>query len=405
MMADLLGFFSIALIYLITLIISIKHPPVSKILFTALTIRVFVMLLGHYLVILPDSNYDAVSFENKAWIWSQNGFMNNLSNYPGAGPYFMSWVIAIPYSLFGRSLLMAKSIGLFLSVGYVFLSWLLTKKLWNVDAANKAGWAIALFPTLIMYSGLIMREVYVYFFLLLGMIGIVNWIKTQSYKSVLLLIFGFTGATFFHGALFVGAIIFAIIILYQSFKKTFRLIMKNYISFQSSILIFSTFSILYLYLNDILYIPYLGNFSEMISADVFQIAMKGRLMGDAAYPDWTIINSFNEIFYKAPIRALYFIFSPFLWEISKLPHLIGVFDSILYMLLTYLIFCNRKEIWNDESLRTILLILICYIFVFGIGVSNFGAGIRHRSKFVIEMIILAAPLIPRLILFKNQKKN
>jgi uncharacterized membrane protein len=61
-------------------------------------------------------------------------------------------------------------------------------------------------------------------------------------------------------------------------------------------------------------------------------------------------------------------------------------------------------IWEEPALRAILIILAFYLFIFGFGVSNFGAGTRHRSKFVIEMIILAGPLIPTFI-FSKKKKN
>ena len=79
-----------------------------------------------------------------------------------------------------------------------------------------------------------------------------------------------------------------------------------------------------------------------------------------------------------------------------------MFDAFLYMILVYLIFRNRKVIWEDTALKIILLILISYFLIFGIGVSNFGTGLRHRSKFVIELIILAAPLIPRFIFLKKK---
>jgi hypothetical protein len=69
-------------------------------------------------------------------------------------------------------------------------------------------------------------------------------------------------------------------------------------------------------------------------------------------------------------------------------------DGFLYLTISYFIFRNRKDILNDPALLSIFLILLCYLFIFGIGTSNFGAGSRHRSKFVIEMIILAGPLIP-----------
>jgi len=79
-----------------------------------------------------------------------------------------------------------------------------------------------------------------------------------------------------------------------------------------------------------------------------------------------------------------------------------VLDSFLYMILVYFIFRNRKVIWNDPALRIILIVLIAYIIIYGVGVSNFGSSIRHRSKFAIELILLAAPLIPRFIFFKKK---
>jgi len=60
---------------------------------------------------------------------------------------------------------------------------------------------------------------------------------------------------------------------------------------------------------------------------------------------------------------------------------------------------NRKSIWADRASRTIVLILGAYLVVFGLAIGNFGTGIRHRAKFVAALIVLAAPLIPRLLLF------
>ena len=74
------------------------------------------------------------------------------------------------------------------------------------------------------------------------------------------------------------------------------------------------------------------------------------------------------------------------------------------MYLVYLIFSNIKNIWRDRCLRIILVILISFIFVYGVGVGNFGTGIRHRSKFVIIFILLAAPLIKKIV-FKKKIKN
>ena len=49
--------------------------------------------------------------------------------------------------------------------------------------------------------------------------------------------------------------------------------------------------------------------------------------------------------------------------------------------------------------------LLMFIIIFGVGVGNFGTGIRHRSKFVIMLILLAAPKISKLIFYKKEKIN
>ena len=118
-MADLLGFTSIAFVSFITLIIGFRFPDIFKILLLALTIRIFFMLFGHYVAPLPDSTADAETFESVAWSLGQEGIGHVLSEFQGPDPRFISWLIAIPYSLLGRSVLMAQSLSLLFGIGSV----------------------------------------------------------------------------------------------------------------------------------------------------------------------------------------------------------------------------------------------------------------------------------------------
>ena len=180
--SDLLGFVSIAFLFLITLLVALRWRDISKIIFVALFVRIGLMLAGHYFFHLPDSTNDALGFEWGAWDMAKDGFINTLKNYPGANSFFYSWMIAIPYSLFGRSILMMQSIGLLFGLGVVFFGWLITKKIWGEQAAIKVGWILALFPSLILYSIIPLREVYNSFFLIVAMLGIVNWAKTKNQR-------------------------------------------------------------------------------------------------------------------------------------------------------------------------------------------------------------------------------
>ena len=403
-MEDLLGYAALSLVSLITLIIALKWPSISNILFTALILRVFVMLMGHYFITLPDSTADSVTFEKTAWSIAEGGFFNLSKSFPDQPAKIISWLIAIPYSLFGRSMLMSQAISLFVGMGSIFFGWLLAKKIWNDHTANKVGWTMALFPSLILYSVLFLREVYVCFFLIVAIFGIVNWFKKNNLISLVLAVIGFIGATVLHGAMFVGFLIFITFVGVTVSKKFFKSLIHYKINMKM-VFIFILFIIgLQFFVTSKIKIPYIGSFDNFTNPETLKRQTSVSNTGEAAWPEWTKINSNIEIIYKAPIRSLYFVFSPFPWDVKKSGHLVGMLDGILYLYLVFLILINLKVIWRNPTLRMVLIILLAYIFVFSFGVGNFGTGIRHRSKLVIMFIFLAAPLIKRFIFFKKTDK-
>lgn len=404
-MSDLIGFGFITLVCLfIRYLLIFKWNEISKIILTALVIRIVVLIFGHYIFPLPDSSADAESFEIDAWKIAQNGFVNLLDYYPGVSNSFYSWMIAIPYSLFGRSVLMVQSISLLFGIGCIILGWEVAKKIWDKKTAKKIAWTIALFPSLILYSVLTMKEVFVSFFLLLAVYYIIIWTRTDNLKYVILSLISFFGATFFHGAMIAGAIVFLIIVFFYNIKKLIKLLINNKIRINNifSIMLI-VIGVMIVILNEVK-IPKLGEINRLTDPNFFNVKTIVSTKGEASFPQWTVAKSFSELIYKTPIRAAYFTFSPFPWDIKKKIHLIGFLDSVLYFYLAFLIYSNRVIIWKDPALRILFIILVFYLLLFGIGVGNFGTGIRHRSKFVIMFILLSGPLIKRLVLSKNMKK-
>lgn len=398
-------FFSLIISFFLVKLSNIsKYSDISKIILVAFLVRIALLLLGTYFFDLPDSNRDAMGFEIGAWLKAQeNSFLNLLSGYPGPNSYFYSWFISLVYSLIGRDILIIKFIGIIFSIISVFLGWLIAKKLWNKEEiAIKVSWTIALFPTLILYSVLTLREVYCSFFLMVAILGLINWVKFNSNKSLLLVFFGFYGAMHFHAPLVIGGIFSSIIICLFFIKETFKQLLNFRINIIGLSIIILIIIFLVLFFSGKIYIPYITTYKDYPTFAWLKNLISTRSIGDASYDNWIMINYKIELIYKIPIRIVYFLFSPFPWDIYKLSHLFGVLDSILYAILIFFIFKNKNIIWKDPALRLILFLLIIYLIVYSLGVSNFGAGIRHRSKFVIEIILLAGPLIPRL--FWSKKK-
>lgn len=413
-----MGLISILTVTLVIIFFAKRFPPIAPILYVALFVRILTIILGNYFITLPDTMGDAYWFEFQAYEWSLLGFPDVLYSYGGWDPtyqkdvsmsdfnssFFISYIVAILYALTERSVVMAQSISLLFGTLSVLMSWILARKLWDNRTAMKVGWFVALFPSLILYSALVMREIYICFFLLVALNYIVNWSYTRSLKSFILVILNLIIASIFHGGMYVGLIIFLAIVFLQQTKYIWRRLLDGFITLKSLITFVLMVTLIgYIGTNNIV-IPKIGAITDFdkLKKNIYKKNYVTH-KGDAKYPDWVIARSETELIYKAPIRAMYFVFSPFPWQIKKASHLLGVLDSLLHIFLVYLIFLNRKAIWADPALRIIFLILLAYLLVYGIAVANFGTGIRHRAKFIVMFILLAAPLLPKFT-FSRKKK-
>lgn len=399
---DINGLSSLIIVTIFIYFLAKRNPSLATILYVALFLRIFIILLSQSLIVLPDSVGDAVRFELRAYELSKLGISNLLLNYPGLNSFFISWFIAIFYSLFGQSELMAKSFSLFFGMNSIYLGYVISKKIWGPNISKKVGWALALFPTLILYSCIILREAYIYFFLLVALNGIVDWIRSKNFKSLFRLILGFILAAHFHGAMIIGLVTFFLIIFYQSLRKLLVYIIKLKLNLKSLIFFTILISCLITVHMKEIHIPKIGqltNFDNKIKTILSKINDVDK--GTAKYPKWAVPKDTSELYYKIPIRIIYFIGAPYPWDINKPDHIVGFLDGILYIALTFLIIRNRKVILSDPNLRIILLILISYLIVYSIGVGNFGSGIRHRSKFIFMFILLAGSFLPKITLYKR----
>lgn len=404
--ADLLGSLSLIFLALITFYFSKYYKSLASILYVALCVRLITIFFGNFLVILPDSWGDATKYEAYAWELSQNGFFGLFSNFPfDKSSYFISWVLAFFYALTDRSILMGQSISLFFGLGSVFLGSRIARKIWNEKISIKVGWIIALYPTLVLYSSLILREAYIWFFLLIAIYGIVCWSKDGGFKSIIITIIGFLGAFFFHGAMIIGLFVFLAILVLFSLVKTFERLNYLKISINSAaILITSLITIIYL-ISIADTIPKIGSLKNMINLDEILHEISMRNKNRAAFPQWTVPETQFELLYKAPIRVMYFMFSPFPWDIKRFAHLFGFFDGMFHIMLFLLFIKNFKSIWNDKTLRVILIILASYVVLYGLASGNFGTGLRHRTKFIILLILMVSPWIPKLVFIKKQRNT
>ena len=90
-------------------------------------------------------------------------------------------------------------------------------------SGNGAAWVLAIFPTHVLYSTLVLRDAYSTLFLTLGLIYIIRLVYKKSSFNVLAGLFVFLCAATFHGANIIGIIIIMMIILSNSFQNILKL--------------------------------------------------------------------------------------------------------------------------------------------------------------------------------------
>lgn len=400
----LLGYIFLLIILFVILLKFKKYPEVKKILLIAFILRATLVIISQNdLVTLPDSGADSLIFEQKAQKFSRIEGFSVVYSFFKTDSFLLSRIISIFYIIFGESKMIAQTISVALGTASVYLVYQLCIILWDHRSANKAAWVVAFFPTLILYSSLILREIYVVFFLLLGLIGIANFLKKKSFGQFLVAISSFYILTLFHGPMGLGGLVFVSYTFLMTIKKQLICLSRLKINIIYLFVMIISSIPLILYFTNNLGFPYIGNIDAILILDKIIDRINFYIQDSASYPTWFYINNNYELLTKGTLKVIYFMYAPFLWDLKKTVHIIGFFDAMFYLILTFYIIKNWNAICSNSVTRTFFLILVIYLIIYGIGVGNFGTGIRHRSKFFVIFVILAAPKIQK-FLFSFKKK-
>jgi len=430
-MLDLTGLLGLAFVFLLLLIFSSRHKDIELVLVVALIVRTASVLLHEFIMPLPDGTADAVGFEAMAWDYTIHGPYTGSQmvpghhilgscaytglirsqcwfwmHYPGSNSDFYPWLMSLVYLVTSRSVLILQSISVFVGVLSVYATWLLGCEVWGQRAGRRAAWVMALFPTVVMYSALPLREGYLTCLLLFGLLWVARWSREGKARQATWALLLFGVGIFFHGSMFVVALTFMIVIASKMFWRGGQSFIRGRLSLTALLaLIIIGGSILFWGLSGVKFDKF-GTFSDLTNLQRWVSYSQQKYYadghaGDAVYPEWTNPESTGDLVWAIPLKAVYLLFSPFPWDVKTPAHLIGLMDGLLYLGLVIIIFRNIKTIWRNETARIVLLVILPFIFAYSLGTSNFGTSIRHRAKFVGVLIMLASFWLARLVIHRK----
>lgn len=360
--------------------------PAATILWAAFATRTALALVQAYVAPLPDSQADAFWFEQIGWEWAQQGLTGVVGNF-GTGGRLYTWLISFLYALTGRSPLMIQGLNVTLGTLVVFNAFRLGEELWGTKRGRHVGWAAALFPTLNLYSALIMRETVVTFALTQGMVHVIRWRGTHRVGPFALSLAWFVIATGFHTGMAITLVALAML----AANDWTRAFLKGWgrtwvrVTFAGILLVMVTVAVVRSGWG-LGKLGALKNLSVQVVASSQESAARGR----ASYLEGVSVRTPLDLLRHIPTRVAHFLFLPFPWMVVTPLDMAGLFDATLYMVLMAMLLSRSRVVWGNRQWSALVTVSGLVLITFALATSNYGTAVRHRAKLV-PLLIVAVP--------------
>lgn len=306
---------------------------------------------------------------------------------------YTTWLTFV-YSISDSSRIIAQYINVMFGCGIVYLIYQITKLFRIKDSTRKFVIIVAVFmPQLIIFSGILLREAWVSFFIVASVYYFFQWyIKCNALNIALVIITILIAAAMHSGALMVLAGYSIAIITYSPAHKKITIDLTAIFKLTIIVIIIVSF-----FTSDYSEI-FTEKFASLENEDYFIDRVNNINSGGSAYLQWINVNSTTQGLLFSPLKMFYFLYSPVPFDWRGVGDIVAFFlDSVMYIYFSIIIFRNYRKIRNREQkiiINYLLLSIIAIVFTFSYGTYNSGTAIRHRAKiFPIILICYAITTI------------
>lgn len=252
-------------------------------------------------------------------------------------------------------------------------------------------WITALFPQMLIFSGILLREAIVCFFVTASYYYLLEWFVRKKQISFVFSTIFLLGGAFFHSGV-LGFLLGNLIIytFYDNENEVFNFRFKTLIPLVIVALFFVVFVIKSGLFTD--YLPFLNEGRENWEAGVLRRVNAENEAGSMYLADLKI-DSFQSMILYSPLKLFYFLFSPMPWDFRGMMDVISfMLDSLFYVGFFYMIYFVKLRQAKYKYLRGSLLGFWIAVVLFSWGTIAAGTAIRHRAKFFPVLVIASVAI-------------
>ena len=365
----------------------------------AYVIRMAMAYIHAYVVPLPDSQFDAVRFERVAWMWARDGTC--FDDFT-TGSLLYSWIGSCVYVVVGRTALVLQLINCMFGALIVLVGMRTTRLLPHVRSFDRGvGWAIALYPSLVLYSAIMMREVAVVFCFMLSVYCLTRWASEARYRYAVWAIVWVGVSQLFHTGMIAATVMIVGVVMYFTISENWRGLARIHIKVRDALIAFGSLVVAgaLIGLGALALISGFGldklqqltkvgaNFVEVLGGWQQSVA-RGR----ASYLGLLQPDSWLDVLVQTPVRLAFFLGAPFAWMVGGVRDLWGFLDGTFLLILCALLVAHsiRGQTWRRRAYSIVAVVVAVAIIGFSVATSNYGTAFRHRAKFVPSLFVLYA---------------
>jgi hypothetical protein len=253
-------------------------------------------------------------------------------------------------------------------------------------------YAACLLPELVLFSGILLRESIIIFMVSVSDYHFIKWICVNNIMNFIICVFSALVAAALHSGMigYLACYLVAYSIFDRKKKKlrfTFRSVAPMMVGF-----------VFFVYLVNVgIFTSYFGAVvaSEELVDVTAGLVAKVNSIGDAEsqYLTWMSVSSPEELVMFAPLSMFYFLFSPVPMDWRGLNDMAAFFfDSFFILCFIWIVIRNLKYAPSVKNslIKIFSISIFVTVFIHSWGVTSAGAAMRHRTKIVPVLIVMAA---------------
>ena len=340
--------------------------------------------------VIKGADKDATAFHQKGVLWVQTGDFVFTS-----GAKFYSSMLGVAYWLFGSSHLLGMQLSVLM---FAISCIILVKILRLLELSYYKAPALLVFgalPSMVIFGSVTLRESYQsLFFMLAVYFGIKMHLKKGINFYLGALIISALAMGLLHKGLFVFSVFLIVLLTVWSPRPTSHLWCIKKWRLMAVIIIpallLGVFALMKTGLG--------GMMIELINKGSLEFSSTYRNnmpVTRATYGISLDLSSLSATIYSSFMLYIYYLFTPFPWNLENTKDFVALMESISRMILIFFSVWHWRNAHGEQRrlVGLMLILYFCISFMWAMGTTNYGSAARHHILSWWIIVVTGAPLL------------